>query len=341
VERSRQSVHLPCCYKAFFPYCRCVILIVGFRLLFVARQCYCNCAALKNDIDMNNARYTQLEFVANGGFAIVNRALDTWTGQTVAIKFLRNPNPDSLQRFARERDMLTVHLSNPHVVDILDSCLDGPNPYLVLEFSSLGSLQDYVSKRRNWRRIAGWLLDISNGLTLIHERGDLLRDIKPSNLLRFRRGDGSELVKIVDFGVGQRIDNPCGQMTTSVFGTQGYIDPVAQATKTFTAASDIYSLGVTIRELSTGMKTLWFGVIHGPEEFRLLIGSMTDRDVKKRPTARQIFERVNEILQANPEGTVQHAPLTLKAAVQQPANGLGLLVGGLALFGLCLFLARE
>jgi len=60
--------------------------------------------------------------------------------------------------------MLTIHRDNPFVVEILDSSLDGPEPYLVLEYSSLGSLQKYVTERRDWRRIAGWLFDIAYGL---------------------------------------------------------------------------------------------------------------------------------------------------------------------------------
>jgi serine/threonine protein kinase len=275
---------------------------------------------------MNNYRYAELQFVAQGGFATVYSAIDNWTQQTVAIKRLSKPTPDSLHRFERERDMLTIHLDNPHVVNILDSCLNEPNPYLVLEYSSLGSLQDYVANRRSWRRIAGWLLDISYGLTLIHERGDLVRDVKPSNLLRFNRADGSELIKIADFGVGQRPDSPCGLMTTSVFGTKGYIDPVAQISQRFSAASDIYSLGVTMRELLTGSKLFWIR-IPGPPEFKSLIASMTDLNVNNRPAARQIFNQVQAILQATPAPAVQASA----------GNGLGwLLASAAVLIGACM-----
>lgn len=280
---------------------------------------------------MNNHRYTQLQFVAAGGFAKVYRAFDTWTQQTVAIKQLSNPTPDSFHRFERERDMLTIQINNPHVVDILDSCLDAPYPYLVLEYSSLGSLQKYVFNRRDWRRVAGWLRDISYGLTMIHERGDLVRDVKPSNLLRFNRVDGSELIKIADFGVGQRSDNPCGHMTTSVFGTQGYIDPVAQISRSFSAASDIYSLGVTMRELLTGSRIFWMR-IPGPPEFRSLIASMTDSNVNNRPTARQIFGQVDTILQPSPVPAVR----------ESAGNGLGALLAGAAVVvGLCMLAAGD
>jgi serine/threonine-protein kinase len=280
---------------------------------------------------MNWNRYIQPEFVAAGGFANVYRALDAWTGRTVAIKQLRDRTPDFLQRFERERDLLNIHLSNPHVVDILDSCLDCPEPYLVLEYSSLGSLQRYVTKRRDWRRIAGWLFDISYGLTMIHERGDLVRDVKPSNLLRFKRADGSDLIKIADFGVGQRPDDPRQQMTTSVLGTKGYIDPAAQASGTFSTVSDIYSLGITMREVLTGSRIPWMW-IPGPPEFRSLIASMTDPNPSNRPTARTICERAQAILQTTP----------VPAAPEFAGKGWGALLAGAALVvGVCMLATAD
>src|ERR1700722_2688666 len=244
---------------------------------------------------MNNQRFAQVEFIAPGGFAKVYRAVDLWTHRTVALKQLSNPTPDSLQRLKREGDMVTIHAGNPFVVDIFDSYFDGPNPYLVLEYADLGSLQEYVVKRRDWRRIAGWLFDISYGLTMIHERGDFVRDIKPSNLLRFKREDGSDLIKIADFGLAQRPDDVRGRMTTSVFGTKGYIDPVAKVSGKFRAASDIYSLGITTIELLTGTRNAWSRV-PGPPEFRTLIASMICGDVEKRPSARETFEEIQTIL---------------------------------------------
>ena len=70
---------------------------------------------------MDNQRFSQVQFIASGGFAEVYRAVDNWARRTVAIKELSNPTPDLLRRFMRERDMLTVHLNNPFVVDILGS----------------------------------------------------------------------------------------------------------------------------------------------------------------------------------------------------------------------------
>lgn len=255
---------------------------------------------------MINGRYQRLEFIARGGFADVYRATDLFTERTVAIKILRSPTPDSSRRFRRESAMLTAHLSNPFVVDILDSDLDCATPYIVLEYSEAGSLQKYVANRRPWDRIAGWLYCISYGLTIIHERGDLSRDIKPSNLLRFRDANRSEIIKIADFGLGQRPDNPSGPMTASALGTKGYIDPIAQMYQNFAPASDIYSLGITVRELLTGSKDLQKTIL-GPSEFQDLIWSMTHHDPNWRPTARQVCQQIDSILRAPANRTVANS----------------------------------
>ena len=276
---------------------------------------------------MDNTRYLGAEFVASGGFAKVYRAFDNWTRRWVAVKELSNSNPELLRRFARERDMLTLHVNNPFVVDIFDSNFSDPHPYLVLEYSDLGSLQKYVANCQDWRRVAAWLLDIAYGLTIIHERGDLVRDIKPSNLLRFRRPNGRDLVKIADFGLGQRPDHPWEMMTTSVFGTKGYIDPVALQNGSFPPASDIYALGITIREFLTGSRSLW-NAVPGSSEFQRIVWAMTDSRVENRPTARNLYERIGNVLQAEK---------ALVANVQErEAEGVGwLLAGAAVIVGAC------
>lgn len=241
-------------------------------------------------------RYTKEIKVGGGGFANVFKAADWQTMHYVAMKELLELFPDNYRRFRRERDMLTKYKSTLYVVDILDSDIDADQPYIILEFSPYGSLEKYVTSRRDWRRVAGWLCDVARGLEIIHNNGDVHRDIKPSNLLQFKYPSG-EVIKLTDFGLAIRNDNPSGPMTCSPFGTKGYIDPVALATGVLTKESDIYSLGKTMRELLTGNREpMFLTMLPGPPEFRTLIDSMTDMDVTKRPTARQIYQTVEALL---------------------------------------------
>lgn len=241
-------------------------------------------------------RYVREIKVGGGGFANVYKAIDWREFKTVAMKELRDLFPENYRRFKRERDMLTIHKDNPYVVDILDSDIDADQPYLILEYTPYGCLQKYVMNRRDWRRVGGWLCDVARGVEIIHNRGDLHRDIKPSNLLQFKYTTG-ERIKLTDFGLAQRPDNPSGGMTCSPYGTKGYIDPVAEATGIFTKESDIYSLGKTIRELLTGNREpMFLTMLPGPPEFRTLIESMTDLDVTKRPSPRYIYQTVEQLL---------------------------------------------
>lgn len=274
-------------------------------------------------------RYVKKERVGGGGFAEVYRVVDLHQNQTVAMKELRDLCPDHLRRFKRECDMLRIHHDNPHVVDILGWNLSASPPYLILEFSKLGSLERYVTRRRDWRRIAGWLCDIARGLEIIRQRGHVHRDIKPSNALRFQNETRQELIKLTDFGLGQRKDNPSG-VTCSVRGTKGYIDPIAEMTGIYTQQSDIYSLGVTMRELLTGSRTkTMFTRLPGPLEFACLVDSMTDPDVRKRPSPRYIYQTVARLVQA---------PTQIPA---QPTAGTGLFWGFLGLGAAALAIAAN
>lgn len=258
--------------------------------------------------------YTKHELKNSGGYADVYLGIN-WDGfKAVAIKELRDPSPDNCRRFKRERDMLILHKDNPYVVNLIDSDLEASPPYLVLEYCQFGSLQYYVSNRRSWQRIAKWTIDIAKGLELIHAKGEKHRDIKPSNLLLFKRKNQPERVELTDFGLAINPNTISGPMTCSPYGTKGYIDPFAESTQSFESWSDIYSLGITIRELLTGNKA-WnrFTLLPGPVEFRNLVQSMTHPDPLMRPTAQQVHQALEAIL--NP-------PMQVPMPVQQQ-SGMG------------------
>jgi serine/threonine protein kinase len=242
-------------------------------------------------------RYRNFTPVRGGGFADVYRAIEIQSGMAVAVKFLRDRSPENRRRFRRERDLLIRHANNPYVVTLLDSDLETEWPYLVLEFAEAGALQYYVSNRRPWERIAKWLCQIARGLELMHPKGEWHRDIKPNNLLLYKYTNGEEIVRLTDFGLAQKPSNNNSSMTCSPYGTPGYIDPAAIQTGIYTWESDIYSLGVTMRELLTGSKEKsWFRSLPGPYEFRQLIGWMCDPDPNKRPDATYIYQTVERLL---------------------------------------------
>ena len=250
-------------------------------------------------MSLNLWAYKILKTKGIGGYGHVHKAVNRFTGQIVAIKELRNPTPDNRRRFTRESEMLTIYQDSPYFPDLYQSVLDGAQPFLVMEYSSKGSLEQYVGKVIDWKRGARWAIDIAHALDTMEVRQDLHRDLKPGNMLLYPREGGGEIVKLIDFGLAHRPDNPSGPATNSVYGTEGYIDPVAKKTGFFFKEADIYSLGRTMRALFTGSPDgAMFRSIPGPAEFRNLIESMMDLDITSRPTSKQIYLTLESLLRS-------------------------------------------
>lgn len=242
-------------------------------------------------------QYANLNWVGGGGYADVYKARDLQVGDIVAKKELRVPNEMNWKRFKREKEMLEKYSNSRYFANIYDSDLNSPAPYLILEYSERGSLQQFVGKVTDWRQGARWLIDLARGMEEMHSNGDKHRDIKPGNLLLYPDGQGGEIATYTDFGLAHRMDNPSGPMTNSVYGTDGYIDPVAQRIGFFFPESDIYALGRTMRALFTGNPSgALLRMVPGPVEFRTLIDLMTDLDIRKRPTPKTIYQTCERLL---------------------------------------------
>jgi serine/threonine protein kinase len=274
---------------------------------------------------MQTWAYKILKTKGSGGYADVHKAKNLFTGQTVAIKELRVPNPENKKRFRRESDLLTIYKDSIYFPELYQSVLDCDEPYLVMEYSSMGSLQQFVGKLTDWRRGARWLIDISHALETMNLRGDLHRDLKPGNMLLFLR-DGKETVNLIDFGLAHRPDNPSGPATNSVYGTKGYIDPVAERTGVFFKEADIYSVGRSMKALFTGSPDgNIFRMIPGPVEFRNLIGSMMNMDITKRPNPAQIYQTLERLLRVPEPAPLQLPNINLGTAAKVGLVALSLL----------------
>ncbi len=257
---------------------------------------------------MQSWAYQILKTKGRGGYADVHKGRNLLNGQIVALKELRAPNQENRKRFKRESDLLTIYKDSPYFPDLYQSVLDCDEPYLVMEYSSMGSLQQFVGTLTDWRRGARWLVDIGHALEAMERRGDLHRDLKPGNMLLYPLVGGGEIVKLIDFGLAHRPDNPSGPATNSVYGTEGYIDPVAKKTGIFFKQADIYSVGRTMKALFTGSPDgVWFRMIPGPVEFRNLIESMMDPDIARRPSPSQIYQTAERLLSV-PETPVFELP---------------------------------
>ena len=191
--------------------------------------------------------------VGGMGTVFLAERVDGGFAQRVAIKLLRGfPTREGLQRLRHERQIL-ADLDHPHIARLLDGgeTADG-QPWLALEYvDGLPLLAHAATHAPRLRERLALFDAVLDAVGHAHQRLVIHRDIKPANVLVTTGGD----VKLVDFGIARLLDLDTGQArrdtSTRVF-TLGYASPEQREGRAITTASDIYSLGVLLRELIAG-----------------------------------------------------------------------------------------
>ncbi|MBC7811085.1 MAG: serine/threonine protein kinase, partial [Burkholderiales bacterium] len=198
-------------------------------------------------------RYEIAALIGQGGMGAVYRALDTKTGETVAIKSLKSEvvegNPDLVERFTREAEVLR-RLNHPSIVAILDAIEDNNQYHIIMEYVSGGSLRDLLRKQGQLpvARVLEIALDLADALTRTHRLKIIHRDIKPANVLLAE--DGTP--RLTDFGVAHLDDLSRVTQTGSVIGTYAYLSPEACNGELQDERADIWSFGVVLFEMLAG-----------------------------------------------------------------------------------------
>lgn len=199
-------------------------------------------------------RFEVQERAGSGGMADVYRALDLHTGQSVALKVLRDTAP-SLERFEREATLLS-EMRHPGIASyVTHGRLDDGTPYLAMEWLSGCSLEEALRRERlSIRKSVELVRRVAAALEVVHRQGIVHRDINPSNLFLVD-GDPSD-VRILDFGVAHFAAGT-KQLTIAGdrVGTPGYMAPEqAQGTVDVGPAADLFSLGCVLFECLTGRR---------------------------------------------------------------------------------------
>jgi serine/threonine-protein kinase len=211
-------------------------------------------------------RYKLEQCIGSGGMGEIYRARRTHIGDTVAVKVLRPDvveNEKSRQRFYREaRAAAMLHHPNAVVIHDFGEDDDG-TAYIVMELLLGRSLRQLLAQEGliNSIRAYGIIRQASAALDAGHRNGIVHRDIKPDNIILLDSNDGADHVKILDFGIAKVLDmaidtNSLEQRLTNVgavIGTPHYMAPEQCQGEEADARSDIYSLGVVLYELLTGV----------------------------------------------------------------------------------------
>jgi serine/threonine-protein kinase len=242
-------------------------------------------------------RYRVTARIGSGGMGVVYRVEHLHLGKTAAMKVLAPDsvaNPEMVRRFRTEAQAVSK-LDHPNVVQTFDfGQVDGAL-YLVMEYINGEDLSAIIRREGPWSftRAARLFGQVCSGLVDAHEAGVVHRDLKPENLMVVRRRDGSEHVKVLDFGLAklrERATDPHlpghGQyhsMASSggqVIGTPYYMAPEQVRGEPLDARADLYSVGATLYRVLTGVPPF-----DAPSPMSVLAKHITDEVVPPRTRA--------------------------------------------------------
>ncbi|HWO23677.1 MAG TPA: serine/threonine-protein kinase [Kofleriaceae bacterium] len=206
-------------------------------------------------------KYRVDRVLGQGGMGTVVAATHLTLGQQVALKLLLPEyvnNVQIVERFVREA-RASAALRGEHVCRVSDvGALDDGTPYIVMELLEGSDLAGLVAAHGPMpvQLACDYLLQGCVGAAEAHALGIVHRDLKPANLFLTQRPDGTPLIKVLDFGIAkaQSDTNFSLTRTASVMGSPGYMSPEQlRSSRDVDARSDIWSLGVILFELVSGM----------------------------------------------------------------------------------------
>jgi len=223
-------------------------------------------------------RYVLQEEIGRGSMGTVFKASDPMIERTVAIKTInalqiQDGGVEPRRRFLREAKA-AGRLSHPCIVTIYDVGEFEDIAYIVMELLEGRSLKDVLdhSERISLATAVHIVLQTADALGFAHRQGVVHRDIKPGNLMLTKQG----LVKITDFGIA-RIDQMSRTRTGVVIGSPRYMSPEQVSGKKADGRSDVFSLGIVLYELVTGVAP--FDAAR-PEDFLTLMQNIVSKEPK-------------------------------------------------------------
>ena len=242
---------------------------------------------------LGDGRYRLDQLIGSGGMATVWRATDRRLSRVVAVKLISEAladDPTYAERFAREA-RTAAGLSHPNLVQVYDYGADERHPFLVMEYVDGGTLAERL-ERGPVRGVEAVAVagDLLAALACIHSAGILHRDVKPANVLLSSDGRA----RITDFGIAHPEDSTRLTQTGHLVGTLRYLAPEVIDGQPASRQSDLYALGVVLRDLAGGEPDATTDA---------LVARLTDGAPDRRPASAEAARELLGRTAAAPEPT--------------------------------------
>lgn len=259
-------------------------------------------------------RYKILKELGRGAMGVVYLGKDPTIQRFVAIKTMCLDEADSAEdststkaRFFGEAES-AGRLSHPHIVTIYDAGEAHNLGYIAMEVLEGATLKDWTTPTALLpvEKVLSIMANVADALHYAHQQGVIHRDIKPANIMMTK----DQVVKVMDFGIA-KMAYASKTQTDIVLGTPTYMSPEQIAGKKIDGRSDVFSLGVVMYELLTGIQpfsgdtlpALLFAITNHPHrplhEIRPDLPSpvlaIIDRALEKEPARR--YRRAGDMAQ--------------------------------------------
>ena len=190
-------------------------------------------------------KYKIVAPLGSGGFAVVYLARDTWIDKDVAIKVPHRQNINFAELLREPRLLAT--LDHPNIVSITTAEKQENVFFIVMEYVQGDTLEELIGGgAMDVRRALDFARQACEAVRHAHGQGVIHRDLRPPNMLVSRAG----VLKVADFGTSRFLE--IAARGTTVIGSPAYMAPEQFEGKAV-FASDIYSLGVTMYQMLTGV----------------------------------------------------------------------------------------
>jgi NIMA (never in mitosis gene a)-related kinase len=267
--------------------------------------------------------YSIQKVIGEGSYGRALLCKDKLDDQLIVVKEVSfaSLTPHEIEE-ARKETLILAKLNHPNIVRYHGSFLERNIFHIVMEFADGGDLGGKIDEAASTKtpfteeRIVDWFVQICFAMKHVHDRKILHRDLKTQNVFLMRNGR----VKLGDFGIAKVLDSTTAMAKTAI-GTPYYLSPEICQGKPYNAKSDIWSLGCILYEMcalvhpfdATTINGLVMKIVRAkqapvPKEYsnklRALIDSLLQKDPKKRPALKQIFEldfikeRIDNLLSA-------------------------------------------